>query len=257
MEGPHIELGPHIQIVSIGAVVPLRPEVTTVGRGRHTDITLADPSVSVLHAEIVRRGPYVYVSDLGLSRYGTRVNGRLVGRRLLSDQDALTFGSARCRICGIASDEVIDAEPPKSAAPELTRREFDVIASLCRSAMYDDAFVTPATAREIAADLVVTEAAVKQHLLRLYSKLKIAEGQNRRTRLANEAIALGLAKPQMPLTARSGGLASADSDGRRQAHAAGSSDARAGHAARRPASTPATAPDSRPLYRPTCTHRAR
>jgi hypothetical protein len=195
--------GPHIQIVITGAVVPLRPDVTTVGRGSHADIRLADPSVSVLHAELVRRGPYVYVSDLGLSRNGTRVNGRLVGRRLLSDGDALSFGSARCRIGGIVVDTVEDAELPRSAAPELTRRELDVIASLCRPAMSDDAFVTPATAREIAADLVVTEAAVKQHLLRLYSKLRIAEGQNRRIRLANEVVSLGLAKPQMPEDQRS------------------------------------------------------
>ena len=190
--------GPHIQIVITGAVVPLRPDVTTVGRGSYADLRLADPSVSVLHAELVRRGPYVYVSDLGLSRNGTRVNGRLIGRRLLSDGDALSFGSARCRIGGIVNDTVEDAELPRSAAPELTRREFDVIASLCRPALSDDAFVAPATAREIAADLVVTEAAVKQHLLRLYSKLRIPEGVNRRIRLANEVVALGLAKPQMP-----------------------------------------------------------
>jgi len=50
-----------------------------------------------LHAEIVRRGPYAYVTDLGLSRNGTRVNGRLVARRVLDDGDVLTFGSARCR----------------------------------------------------------------------------------------------------------------------------------------------------------------
>ena len=190
--------GPHIQIAVTGAVVTLQPEVTTVGRGSFTDVTLADPSVSVLHAELVRRGPYVYVSDLGLSRNGTRVNGRLVARRLLSDGDALTFGSARCRIGGIITDEVCDELPPKSVTPELTRRELDVIASLCRPARSDDAFITPATAREIAADLVVTEAAVKQHLLRLYSKLRIPEGQNRRIRLANEVVALGLAKPQVP-----------------------------------------------------------
>jgi len=190
--------GPHLQIAVTGALVPLQPEVTTVGRGNFTDVNLADPSVSVLHAEIVRRGPYVYVSDLGLSRNGTRVNGRLVARRLLSDGDALTFGSARCRVGGIVADEVFDAEQPKTVTPELTRRELDVIASLCRPAMSDDAFVTPATAREIAADLVVTEAAVKQHLLRLYSKLRIAEGQNRRIRLANEVVSLGLAKPQVP-----------------------------------------------------------
>jgi hypothetical protein len=117
---------------------------------------------------------------------------------VLADGDALTFGSARCRIGGIAAGEVAEAELPRSAAPELTRRELDVITSLCRPALSDDAFVTPATAREIAADLVVTEAAVKQHLLRLYTKLRIPEGVNRRIRLANEVVALGLARPQLP-----------------------------------------------------------
>jgi FHA domain-containing protein len=196
-EGAAME-GPHIQVASTGARLPLLPDVTTVGRGKHVDIRLADPSVSLLHAEIVRRGPYVYVMDLGLSRNGTRVNGRLVARRVLRDGDAITFGTARCRILGIDSDEGADAEQYRSAAPELTRREIDVIASLCRPALAEDAFVAPATAREIAADLVVTEAAVKQHLLRLYSKLRIVEGPNRRVRLANEVIALGLAKPDLP-----------------------------------------------------------
>jgi hypothetical protein len=189
---------PYVQIASTGAIVPLQPEVTTVGRGRSVDVRLADSSVSLLHAEIVRRGPYVYLSDLGLSLNGTRVNGRLVARRVLCEGDALTFGSARCRIGGIVTEDITDAELPRSAAPELTRREIDVIASLCRPVLCEDAFVTPATAREIAADLVVTEAAVKQHLLRLYSKLRIPEGQNRRVRLANEVVALGLARPELP-----------------------------------------------------------
>lgn len=189
---------PYVQIASTGAIVPLQPEVTTVGRGSFTDIRLADSSVSLLHAEIVRRGPYVYLSDLGLSQNGTRVNGRLVARRVLCEGDALTFGSARCKIGGIVTEEITEAELPRTAAPELTRRELDVIASLCRPALSEDAFVTPASAREIAADLVVTEAAVKQHLLRLYSKLRIPEGQNRRVRLANEVVALGLAKPELP-----------------------------------------------------------
>jgi DNA-binding NarL/FixJ family response regulator len=86
----------------------------------------------------------------------------------------------------------------RSAAPELTRRELDVLTSLCRPALSDEAFATPATATEIATDLVVTEAAVKQHLLRLYGKFRIAEGINRRTRLANEVVALGLVRP-LPL----------------------------------------------------------
>ena len=64
--------------------------------------------------------------------------------------------------------------------------------------MSDEAFVAPATAREIASDLVVTEAAVKQHLLRLYQKFRVPEGTNRRVRLANEVVALGLVRPLPP-----------------------------------------------------------
>ena len=62
-------------------------------------------------------------------------------------------------------------------------------------ALQQDAFVAPGSAREIAEELVVTEAAVKQHLLRLYQKFRIPEGTNRRTRLANEVIALGVVRP--------------------------------------------------------------
>jgi FHA domain-containing protein len=211
---------PHIQIASTGAVVALRPEVTTVGRGKHVDVRLDDPSVAVLHAEIVRRGPYVYVMDMGLSRTGTRVNGRLVARRLLANDDVLSFGSSRCRIAGLGTDEPVDVEE-SSPAPELTRRELDVIAALCNPTLAGEIFAAPATTREIAAALVVTEAAVKQHLLRLYSKLKIPQGPSRRMRLANEVLALGLARPQpgsdlpletlTPVTTRTGGLAAAGS----------------------------------------------
>jgi hypothetical protein len=186
---------PQIQIEATGAVVRLRADVSTVGRGRFVDVRLDHPSVSRLHAEIVRRGHYVYVSDLGLSRNGTRVNGRVVAQRLLENGDVLTFGSQRCRVAGLPAEEPLNEVPLRSAAPELTRREADVVAALCKPALTADAFVAPATARDIAADLVVTEAAVKQHLLRLYHKLRIAEGPNRRVRLANEVVARGLVRP--------------------------------------------------------------
>jgi hypothetical protein len=180
-------------------MMPLREDVTTIGRGRSVDVHLADPSVSRLHAEIIRRGPYAYVTDLGLSRNGTRVNGRLVARRVLEEGDVLTFGSARCRVFGIAAEEfTAEVELRRPAAPELTRRELDVVTSLCRPALSDEAFVAPATAREIATELVVTEAAVKQHLLRLYQKFRIPEGANRRVRLANEVVALGIVRPLPP-----------------------------------------------------------
>ena len=190
---------PFLRVEESGEIVALSGEVTTVGRGRGVDIRLDDPSVSRLHAELVRRGPYVYVVDLGLSRNGTRVNGRPVARRVLDEGDVLSFGAARCRIGGIPHEDLSEeAELRRSAAPELTRREIDVLTSLCRPALSDEAFALPATAHEIAADLVVTEAAVKQHLLRLYQKFRVPEGPNRRTRLANEVVALGLVKPMPP-----------------------------------------------------------
>jgi FHA domain len=206
--------GPYIRVEDSGLMLPLREDVTTIGRGRSVDVHLADPSVSRLHAEIIRRGPYAYVTDLGLSRNGTRVNGRLVARRVLEEGDVLTFGSARCRVFGIAAEELTaEVELRRPVAPELTRRELDVVTSLCRPALSDEAFVAPATAREIAADLVVTEAAVKQHLLRLYQKFRIPEGANRRVRLANEVVALGLVRP-LPPTEGSGLAARVDGAGR-------------------------------------------
>ncbi|MGH3322139.1 MAG: FHA domain-containing protein [Streptosporangiaceae bacterium] len=194
---------PYLRVEDTGEVFRVASEVTTVGRGRGVDVRLGDPSVSLLHAELIRRGPYVYVVDLGLSRNGTRVNGRPVARRVLSEGDVLSFGTARTRVGGLVREEVEPTvELRRAAAPELTRREIDVLTSLCRPALTDEAFVAPATAKEIARDLVVTEAAVKQHLLRLYQKFRIPEGSNRRTRLANEVIALGIVRPMPAADAR-------------------------------------------------------
>ncbi|MCU1592036.1 MAG: forkhead-associated protein [Frankiales bacterium] len=188
---------PHLRLEETGEIFPLRDDVTTVGRGGGVDISLDDPSVSRLHAEITRRGDHIYVADLGLSINGTRVNGRPVGRRVLTDGDVLSFGVARTRVSGIAaqpdSDDTIELR--RISAPDLTRREVEVLTSLCRPALQQDAFVAPATAKDIADELVVTEAAVKQHLLRLYQKFRIAEGVNRRARLANEVISAGVVRP--------------------------------------------------------------
>lgn len=188
---------PHLRSEDTGETFPLRETVTTVGRGSGVDISLPDSSVSPLHAEIVRRGQHVYVSDLGLSVNGTRVNGRPVGRRVLLDGDVLSFGVARARVGGLGSSAELDdtLELRRISAPDLTRRELEVLTALCRPALHQDAFVAPSTAREIADELVVTEAAVKQHLLRLYAKFRISEGVNRRSRLANEVISVGVVRP--------------------------------------------------------------
>ena len=188
---------PHLRLEDTGEVFALRDDVTTVGRGGGVDISLDDPSVSRLHAESIRRGDHFSVADLGLSINGTRVNGRPVGRRVLADGDVLSFGVARTRVNGIPAqqDSEDTVELRRISAPDLTRREVEVLSSLCRPALQQDAFVAPATAKDIADELVVTEAAVKQHLLRLYQKFRIAEGVNRRARLANEVISAGVVRP--------------------------------------------------------------
>jgi hypothetical protein len=81
----------------------------------------------------------------------------------------------------------------RGEAPELTRRERDVLTALCRPALEAQVFTEPASVRQIAGELVVTEAAVKQHLMHLYDKFEIGDkGERRRVRLAREAIRLGL-----------------------------------------------------------------
>jgi pSer/pThr/pTyr-binding forkhead associated (FHA) protein len=140
---------PYLRIEDTGTVFQLEREVTTVGRGQGVDVSLAEPSVSRLHAELVRRGPHVYVADLGLSANGTRVNGRPVGRKILADGDVLSFGAARARVGGLAPSEAAaedTVELRRVAAPDLTRREVEVLAALCRPALKHEAFVAPADA---------------------------------------------------------------------------------------------------------------
>jgi DNA-binding NarL/FixJ family response regulator len=58
-----------------------------------------------------------------------------------------------------------------------------------------DAFTEPSSIRAIAAELVVSEAAVKNHLSRLYVKFDVdANVERRRVQLANAAVARGAVK---------------------------------------------------------------
>jgi tetratricopeptide (TPR) repeat protein len=68
-----------------------------------------------------------------------------------------------------------------------------VLVALCRPLTDDEVFASPASVREIARALVVTDAAVKQHLAHLYEKFEIREtGPKRRLALAREAVRRGV-----------------------------------------------------------------
>lgn len=169
------------------------PKVT-IGRDPGNDIRLGtDARVSRLHAVLERFGAGWCVRDMG-STNGTVVNGhRIAGDRPLYGGDEIIVGTTRIVVrddSGARGERAtFGCQPP----PVLTRRERDVLVVLVRPAQSGGVFVEPASTRAMAASLWVSEAAVKQHLLRLYDKFGIAgDTESRRARLANEALARGV-----------------------------------------------------------------
>jgi DNA-binding CsgD family transcriptional regulator len=172
-------------------LVPLEGDRLTVGAHPAADIVLADRTVSRLHALFEQFPAGWCVRDLG-SRNGTFVNGqRLNGEHALHPKDEVRVGETRLVLRQLqASDGPVTA--PSEAAPPLTPRERDVLVELCRPVLAGDLFTEPASIREIAHALGVSEPAVKQHLLHLYDKFGIFEGASRRrVTLANAAVRRG------------------------------------------------------------------
>ena len=82
-------------LVEVGGAAPREFELggfTRIGRDPASSIVLADPLVSLNHAEIHRTPEGRYqLADLG-SRRGTYVGGRRVTKALLSDGDEILIG---------------------------------------------------------------------------------------------------------------------------------------------------------------------
>jgi len=173
-------------------LVPLETRRVTIGRNGSNDVPLShDKAVSGLHAVLEPVGAGWCVQDLG-SRNGTFVQGeRILGMRALRHGDDLAVGRTKLVFRAAEPADATRTEGAKPP-PELTRRERDVLRALCRPLLGSQAFTEPASLHDIATALVVTEAAVQQHLLRLYDKFGIASGTgNRRSQLANEAVRRG------------------------------------------------------------------
>jgi pSer/pThr/pTyr-binding forkhead associated (FHA) protein len=164
----------------------------TVGSLETNDVFVDAEGVSRTHAVLERFGDTWCVRDLG-SRNGTFVNGeRIIGEHALHPGDEILLGRLRLLFRGPhrGTETAALAQPPA-----LTARERDVLLALCRPLLTGDAFTEPASTRAIAAELVVSEAAVKQHLSRLYDKFDVGDhGERRRVQLANAAIARGAVK---------------------------------------------------------------
>ncbi|GLZ44956.1 hypothetical protein Acsp06_11410 [Actinomycetospora sp. NBRC 106375] len=177
-------------------VVLLTGASVTIGRAEGNAVVLGhDTQVSSMHAVLQSYGAGWAIRDLG-STNGTVVAGeRLVAERALRHGDTIQLGRTHLTFRSSGAGQLAPTTAPRRA-PELTRRERDVLIALCRPLFSGDVFTEPATARTIAEVLVVTEAAVKQHLLRLYDKFDLnPNSTRRRVELANEALQRGAVTP--------------------------------------------------------------
>lgn len=167
----------------------------TIGSDPSNDVHLADPLVSTMHAAIDPYPSGCTVSDLG-SKNGTAVNGeRIGGPQVLRSNDQIAVGPVMLRYVSDQGPTTPTAVLPSGSAPSLTPRETDVLKVLCGPVLLGDAFTQPATPTEIATRLDISRAAVKQHLRNLYRKFRIPPTDDRRARLAREAIDVGAVTP--------------------------------------------------------------
>ncbi|MBW3607737.1 MAG: FHA domain-containing protein [Actinobacteria bacterium] len=143
----------------------------TIGRGTGNDVALEwDSEVSRLHAELECLGGEWTVSDDGLSRNGSFLNGqRISGRQRLRDGDVLRVGRTHI---AYRVPESPDSRPTVAAGsrpelPELSATQRAVLAALCRP-YKDTELATPATNQQIADELFLSIDAVKAHLRTLF-----------------------------------------------------------------------------------------
>ncbi len=172
-------------------LIPLDGDRISVGQNPSNDIALTfDKTVSNLHAVFERLGGSWTLRDLG-SRNGTRVNAHpIAGDRALRHGDEIEMGSVRL----VYRTSDAGGDPPTEAAesaPEVSRREREVLLALCRPVLSSSVLSDPPSVRDLATDLVITESAVKKHLARLYDKFALYDDDRRRGRLAHEAVRRG------------------------------------------------------------------
>jgi len=169
----------------------------TVGRRASNDVALEwDMQVSRVHAELERLGDEWTVSDDGLSSNGTFVNGvRIDGRRRLRDRDELKVGTTviafRASSRGSSRMTIVPLEP--EPPPRLGDSQRAVLRALARPYKDSSGFATPATNKQIAAEVVLSVNGVKSIMRALFEKFGV-EGlpQNaKRARLVERALQLG------------------------------------------------------------------
>jgi pSer/pThr/pTyr-binding forkhead associated (FHA) protein len=181
------------RIIELGSAL----ERVTIGRRAANHVPLEwDIQVSRTHAELERLGDEWAVSDDGLSRNGTFVNGvGIRGRRRLSDQDELKVGTTVIVFCAPARGASMMTFVPEQLqrAPRLGASQRAVLVSLARPYRHSSGFATPATNKEIAEEVVLTVNGVKSIMRTLFAKFGLEElpRGEKRARLVERALQVG------------------------------------------------------------------
>jgi hypothetical protein len=174
-----------------------RGERLSVGRGHSNELSLPwDTEVSRLHAELECIGGEWTISDDGLSRNGTFVNGSRIGGRVrLRDGDVIRAGATAIAYRR-PSDELsspTNIGTSRLSADDLPTTQRRVLVALARPYKHDDR-AAPASNGQIAEELHLSVDAVKAHLRALYQRfgLEALPQSQKRARLVAEALQSGV-----------------------------------------------------------------
>jgi pSer/pThr/pTyr-binding forkhead associated (FHA) protein len=177
-------------------------ERISVGRGDDIDLTLDfDPTVSQLHAELERLGRHWVVSDDGLSRHGSYLNGeRIQGRHRLRNGDQLRLGDTVFTYVqppqgSRESTAAPTAMPAAGLRPQrLTDTQRSILVALARPYGAGSPYATPAPNRQIADEVHLGVDAVKRHLRILSERFGLGDlPQNeKRAKLVEAVLESGL-----------------------------------------------------------------
>jgi predicted component of type VI protein secretion system len=179
-------------------LITLAGERLSIGRNPSNDVSLPwDEEVSRLHAELELIGGEWTVSDDGLSRNGTFVNGSRIGGRVrLRDGDVIRAGATAIAYRRPAAAEL--SSPTHVGVPRVTRDDLPVtqrqiLVALARPFKHDE-FAAPASNNQIADELHLSVDAVKAHLRMLFRRFGIEElpPNQKRSRLVAEALQSGI-----------------------------------------------------------------
>jgi hypothetical protein len=180
-------------IFSLGARVR-----ATIGRRASNEIVLSDDDeASRTHAQFERVGEDWTVTDDGLSRNGTFLNGtRITQRRRLADGDIMRFGHTlvEFRNPGEGSTSMTRPDSIQPYVESVTETQRRILIALCRPYKDGGAYATPASNSEIASEVFLGVDAVKNHLRLLFQRFGIAglPQNQKRARLVECAFQWGL-----------------------------------------------------------------